>query len=100
MLPLDHIVHERTLIGAIDSYMGGLVHVRPHLAGDYREQLEALADAALDAGFANAIEAPGADWLRAYLHRAPNPEHARAAINDFYRWAVAQSFVASHPLDD
>jgi len=94
MIPLDYIVHERTLLGAIDSYLGGLVHVRPHLAGAYREQLEALADAALAAGLPNAVEAPGPAWLRGFVAASADPDQARAALGDFYRWAEEQGFVA------
>jgi hypothetical protein len=97
-LPLDQIVHERTLLGAIDSYLGGLVHVRPHLAGEYREQLEALAEGALAAGLPNAVEAPGAAWLRGFIAACADAEGARAAIGDFYGWAAGQGFVAQDHL--
>jgi hypothetical protein len=99
-LPLEMSVHERTLLGAIDSYLGGLVHVRPHLASGYREQLEAMADAALaERGFPNAVEAPERGWLRAFVAASADPKAAHAAVNDFYRWAELQGFVAAHPFD-
>ncbi len=97
-IPLDTIVHERTLLGAIDSYLGGLVHVRPHLAGDYREQLEALAEGALAAGLTNAVEAPDAAWVGQFIAASADAEGARAAIGDFYRWAAGQGFVAPDHL--
>jgi hypothetical protein len=98
-IPLDTIVHERTLLGAIDSYLGGLVHVRPHLAGNYREQLETMAEAALEAGFPNAVEAPEASWLEGFVAVSAEPKEARAAIADFYSWAESQGFVSSAPLE-
>jgi hypothetical protein len=32
------------LLGAIDSYLSSVVHVRPFLAATYRAQLEAMAE--------------------------------------------------------
>ena len=86
MIDPSLLIHERTLLGAIDSYLGGLVHVRPHLATGYRASLELLADQWLAAGGTNELT-----W--AFVHNQSNDadsdKHTKdmIALEDFARWA-------------
>jgi len=79
-------VHERTLLGAIDSYMSALVHVRPYLAHGYRQVLADLAERWLDEAGANSVTAVAMDqtWLSRYV--AGNVGRG-AALKDFLAWA-------------
>ena len=83
-------VHEKTLLGAIDSYMSALVHVRPYLAHGHRQVLEALAEQWLDEEGANAVSAIPKAWLDGYIGK-----HAERvpAIRDFYAWAGRENLL-------
>ena len=94
----EQIVHERTLLGAIDSYMSALVHVQPFLARAYREQLEALAERWLEQANPNAVELVSAEWLAGYLAALDDSTVARQAIGHFYSWAFSHGLVDT-PLD-
>ncbi len=98
MTAIDERVHERTLIGAVDSYLGYLVHVRPHVASKQREQLEAAIEQWAADGGANAIEAPTPDWLNRYLVLADEPAEAEKALRHFYRWALREGLTEESPL--
>lgn len=76
--------HEHTLLGAIDSYLSTLVHVRPYLARSYRQVLEAMAAQWLALGGQNMLGAIDVPWLNRYVG-----SHALriSAVQDFYAWA-------------
>jgi len=95
---LDTLVHERTLLGALDSFLAGVVHVRPYLAGSYRDQLEAFAEGWLAAGGANQIDSISPAWLAAYFQTASDRAAAEEALRQFYDWAVAEGLTEHWPL--
>ena len=90
----DPLAHERTLGGAVDSYVKQLVRVRPQLARAYADQLEAFLavwQASLQPNDVTAVTTRG---LLAFLAQSDDPVQARAALADFFRWAVAQELIA------
>jgi site-specific recombinase XerD len=98
MNPDDLINHDRMLAGAIDSFMGHTVHMRPFLASDYREALEGMAERWLDEGRPNTLAAVDSAWLEAYLASVEEPDLVRRAINELYQWAIDQNLVAENPV--
>jgi hypothetical protein len=81
--------NERTLLGAIENFMSSVVHVRPYLAQGYREVLEDMAEAWLDAGGANTFSSVAQSWLDGFVQQASRPETRtarRAALDDFLGW--------------
>ncbi|CAN5584455.1 hypothetical protein BH10CHL1_BH10CHL1_05120 [soil metagenome] len=92
------LVHERTLVGAVDSFLGQLVHVRPHLAGAYRQHLEVMAEHWLATGQPNLLEMVPPSWLKKYL-QVPHYEHHQSALRDFYVWAVRENLLERSPLE-
>lgn len=94
-MPEDVIVHERTLLGAVDSYLGHLVHVRPYLAPHYRAGLEAMADDWLEDGHPNWLTAIDSQWLAQWRATMPGAEKA---IDDFFAWTVRAGLVDVNPL--
>lgn len=95
----DLIVHERTLLGAIDSFQGTLVRTRPQLAGAYGEYLEDFADRWLDSGYPNALEDIAPHWVSAYLASSLDQETATAALMSFFNWATQQALIARNPMN-
>jgi len=93
-----NLVHERTLVGAVDSYLKELVHVRPFLLQRYADVLEGMTERWLDARGVNAVDAPDAAWIAHYIAEVTDPQAALAAVQDFYRWAVQSNLMAEHPL--
>jgi hypothetical protein len=99
MTPRDYLVHERTLAGAVDSFLKGLVHVRPNLVSRYEKMAEAWMDAWFDAGGANAVEAVDAAWIADYLVKAgPDREQAERFLDTFYQWAERENLMDAGPL--
>ena len=94
----DLIVHERMLLGAIDSFMAYTVHVRPFMAARYREALEDMAVAWIDSGGVNEIEAPTTEWMASYVSRARDRATTKTAIRDFYAWAMREGLTDHSPL--
>lgn len=80
-------VHERMLIGAIDSFLSTVVHVRPYLATVYREQLEQFADYWIEEGYPNELDSVDEDALAFYLATRPYPATAEKVLREFYSWA-------------
>ena len=95
---IESIVHERMLVGAIDSFLGSVVHVRPHLAADYREQLERVAERWIAGGGQNELERVHHDWLEFYLKTVEDPATAEIALRDFYRWALRENLIDCTPI--
>lgn len=92
------LVHERTLIGAVDSYLKELVHVRPFLLQRYAAVLEGMSECWLDAMDVNDLNALDTAWLTSYIAAATDRQVATAALQDFYRWAIQGNLVAQNPL--
>lgn len=93
------LVHERTLGGAVDSYLKALVHVRPALLPRYADVLEALQEQWLANGGANEVAALDARWLAGYLAATPDRQAAITVCQDFYHWALAEALVMTNPLN-
>ena len=92
------IVHERTLLGALDSFSGTLVRRRLYLAAEYGDILEEFADRWLESGYPNEIVALSDNWVRAVLASSEDRRPAREALRAFFVWAVGQRLVARHSL--
>ena len=94
----DAIVHDRMLLGAIDSYLKELVHVRPYLLGVHEAVLSTFADQWLATGGQNQLDAIDTSWVRTY-HTTLFVQGAGAtALRDFYRWAHRTGLIATNPL--
>ena len=92
------IVHERTLLGALDSFAGTMVRTRPQLAAVYGEVLEDFADRWLESNYPNEIDAVAPNWVKAYLVSCENRPTAEAALQAFFSWAVSQDLITTHPM--
>lgn len=91
------LVHARTLLGAIDDHVGGLVHNRPWIADERRRVLEDLALAWTDADGDNWLPALAArpDWLATHLagRSATGREAATEAVLEFLAWSRQQGLI-------
>jgi hypothetical protein len=95
----DYRVHERTLAGAVDSFLKGLVHVRPNLVSRYEALAEAWMEAWFAAGGANALDAVDAAWLACYLDsRGAERAQVEQFLRTFYQWAVRENLVDADRL--
>jgi len=92
------LTHERTLGGAVDSYLKELVHVRPFLLQRYADILEGLSERWLDEIGINELETINAAWIATYIAQANDQQLARTALHDFYRWALQKELIAENPL--
>ncbi len=94
MYPRSYLVHERTLAGAVDSFLKGLVHVRPNLVGRFEPIADDWTEAWFAEGGANALGAVEADWIARYLETC---EAERSKVEHFlrlfYQWAVHENLV-------
>ncbi len=89
----EQLVHERTLLGAVDSYLKALVHVRPHLARRYEALLENMTQQWFLDGGPNLVAAIDAVWLTKYVAVATDRAMLLLALSDFYRWASRNGLV-------
>jgi hypothetical protein len=94
-----YIVHDRTLLGGIDSFLKELVHVRPFLVSRYEPALEGMAERWLDSGGANLLVAVDSGWLWAYIQDGLEPATVLDACKEFFRWAVRNELVEVSPLE-
>ncbi len=92
------LVHERTLIGAVDSYLKELVHVRPFLLQRYADVLEGMSERWLAETGINEISMLDMAWLTSYIAETADQQVAMAALQDFYRWALKGNLVSKDPL--
>ncbi len=92
------LTHERALLGAVDSYLGELVHVRPFLAQHYREICENMAEEWLENGGRNAIDALTPEWLSHYVVRQTDSVAAAEVLSSFCSWAVDQGLIVESPF--
>lgn len=93
------LAHESTLLGAIDSYLKELVHVRPFLVPRYSHLLEELADRWLAEGGGNALYDLDGQWLHRYLAECADHTAASQIVQAFYHWAQQRNLVtATEPL--
>lgn len=92
------LVHERTLLGAVDSYLKELVHVRPFLLQRYADVLEGMSERWLAETASNQLTALDKAWLTSYIAAAADRQVATAALQDFYRWAIQGNLLTQNPL--
>ncbi|MBX3011079.1 MAG: hypothetical protein KF832_06205 [Caldilineaceae bacterium] len=93
----QELVHDSTLVSAVDSFLKELVHVRPSLCQRYSTVLEEMTDQWFDANGRNEVMAVDATWLQRYLARASDPRVAMAALQAFYQWSQQHGIVTETP---
>jgi hypothetical protein len=94
MYPWEYLTHQRTLLGAVDTYVSDLVHTRPHLAAAHRARLEDFAEWWLEEqGGANDIRAISAAQVRDYLTRIEPSGASATAVRSFFDWARAEHLI-------
>ena len=99
MYAREYLVTERTLMGAVDSFLKSAVHVRPQLVSRFEEISEAWIDAWLEAGGENMLEAIDRTWLQQYLDQASDSrEEVNRFFQTFYVWAVKENLIDASPL--
>jgi hypothetical protein len=99
MYARDYLVAERTLLGAVDSFLKSTVHVRPQLVGRFEAISEAWIDAWLEAGGENNLEAVDREWLQHYLAQITEErEETERFFQNFYAWAVRENLIDASPL--
>lgn len=89
------LVHESTLLGAIDSYLKELVHVRPFLVQRYSHLLEAMADRWLAEGGGNALSDLDGLWLKRYIAECADQATAGQIVQAFYCWACQRNLMTA-----
>lgn len=87
--------HGRTLLGAIDAFLGSLAHNRPWLHDVREAELAPMAGAWLGAGGPNWLPSLDVVWIRGHLTSLPPPRVAarRDAVADLIDWAVAEGLL-------
>jgi hypothetical protein len=99
MYPRDYLVAERTLLGAVDSFLRSTVHTRPHLVNRFEDISEAWIDTWLEAGGENSLEAVDRTWLQNYLVQIGDKrEETERFFQAFYTWAVRENLIDASPL--
>lgn len=100
MYAREFLVAERTLLGAVDSFLMSVVHVRPHVVSRYEQVSDAWMDAWMEQGGENALEAVDGVWLASYLGTLDDQarEEAERFFQSFYAWAVRENLVDASPL--
>lgn len=93
----NEAVHGRMLLGAIDSFMATVVHVRPHLAPGYRDALEAFAETWIDGGHPNQIDSLDEVWLLSYLEGCGIRSLTEIALREFFAWAKHEGLLERIP---
>jgi hypothetical protein len=94
-----YLVHERTLLGAVDSFLHGVVHARPFFVKRYQAILEELAERWLADGGANAVDALERRWLVNFVANVDDPTSASLIIDEFFHWAVQNELSLASPLE-
>jgi len=85
--------HEKTLLGAVESFLASVVHVRPYKASTWRATLDAMAETWLAERGANRIGALQASWLENFIDAQSDPEQAEAAIHELFSWAQREALI-------
>jgi hypothetical protein len=100
MYAREYLVTERTLLGAVDSFLKSVVHVRPQLVNRFEEISEAWIDSWLEAGGANWLEAVDGKWLQSYLEQRGDARgEVEHFLRTFYAWAVKENLLDAAPLN-
>lgn len=96
----DFLFAERTLAGAVDSFLHSVVHVRPNLMNRFEEAAANWMDAWFAAGGANQLEAVDGAWTRRYVAALDAASRASTErfLHTFYLWAIDENLVDSSPL--
>mgnify|MGYP000725234540 CR=1 FL=1 len=99
MYAREYLVAERTLLGAVDSFLKATVHVRPQLVSCFEQISDAWIDAWLEQGGENLVEAVDGAWLQRYLEQLGDDERVEAKrfFAAFYAWAVRENLVDTSP---
>jgi hypothetical protein len=103
MLPREYLVAERTLMGAVDSFLKSIVHVRPQLVKRFEKISGAWIEVWLEEGGENMLEAVYPAWLANYLAQleAQSSEErveAERFFQIFYTWAVQEKLIDASPI--
>ena len=99
MYARDYLVAERTLLGAVDSFLKSAVHVRPQFVSRFEAISEAWSDAWLEAGGENMLEAVDRAWLQHYLAQSGEGRgEAERFFQIFYAWAMREKLIDASPL--
>jgi hypothetical protein len=99
MYAREYLVAERTLLGAVDSFLKATVHVRPQVVSRFEAISETWIDAWLEAGGENRIEAMDRSWLENYLAELGEGRvEAERFLQSFYAWAVKENLIDASPL--
>lgn len=87
--PERGFAHGRTLLGAIDTFLGRLAHTRPWLMDAREPELEAMAEAWLADGGANWLPSLAPEWIDGHLAGLPADAAAARAesVADLLGWA-------------
>src|SRR5690606_25397157 len=77
----SHLVHDQTLLGAVDSFLKELVHVRPYRLSQYEAALAALVDAWFAHAGRNQLVAVDESWLQQYLATTADAAATRQVVD-------------------
>ena len=95
----EFLVAERTLLGAVDSFLKSTVHVRPQLVARFEAVSDAWIDAWLESGGENMLEAVNGEWLQNYLAQLEESrDDAVRFFQLFFAWAVRENLIDASPL--
>jgi hypothetical protein len=86
-ISIELLSHERSLLGAIDTFLSSLVHTRPFLAGEYRDALHVFADVWLASDGENDLAALNDARIRDCMALVTPTDHSDQAIAEFTSWA-------------
>ena len=98
MLSQTELPHQSTLVGAVDSYLKELVHVRPFLMQRYTDVLECMVECWLEEIGINQVAMLDPKWLNEFVAVSTDRGIAMNALQDFYRWALQHQLVVENPI--
>jgi hypothetical protein len=87
-------------MGAVDSFLKSVVHVRPYVVNSFEEAADGWMNAWFAEGGANVLEAVDGAWTNRYLASLSAAERVpvQRFLHAFFRWAVQENLVDAHPL--
>ncbi len=98
MYAREYLASERTLMGAVDSFLRSVVHVRPQLVRRFEEISDNWMDSWFEAGGENMLEAVDGKWLQHYVEQSGDArEEVERFFALFYAWAVKENLVDAAP---
>ena len=101
MYSREYLVAERTLMGAVDSFLKSAVHVRPYLVNSFEEAADGWMNAWFAEDGANVLETVTGAWINRYLAALSVAERVpvQRFLHAFYSWAVQENLVDASPLN-